>query len=153
MKIRLIQVDGKLPNLALMKLAHWHKAQGDEVFFSRSLEPDLFCQAPDRVYGSAIFSYSAERVAHLKANFPETIVGGTYNLLENRTVEQLLGLEEYEHYDYSILPPNKEGKVFEGSIGFTARGCRLKCGFCVVPKKEGRPRSVNTIYDIWRGEP
>lgn len=23
----------------------------------------------------------------------------------------------------------------------------------MVPKKEGKPRSVNTIYDIWRGEP
>jgi hypothetical protein len=37
--------------------------------------------------------------------------------------------------------------------GFTQRGCRLKCGFCVVPKKEGAPKSVNTIAEIWRGEP
>jgi hypothetical protein len=22
-----------------------------------------------------------------------------------------------------------------------------------VPKKEGKPRSVSTVYDIWRGEP
>ena len=42
---------------------------------------------------------------------------------------------------------------FDASIGFTQRGCRLKCGFCVVPKKEGKPRAVNTIADIWRGEP
>jgi hypothetical protein len=40
---------------------------------------------------------------------------------------------------------------FAASIGFTQRGCRLKCG--VVPKKEGKPRSVNSIYSIWRGEP
>lgn len=38
-------------------------------------------------------------------------------------------------------------------FGFTQRGCRLKCGFCVVPKKEGKPRSVNSIWGIWRGEP
>ena len=42
---------------------------------------------------------------------------------------------------------------FDGSIGFTQRGCRLKCGFCVVPKKEGKNRSVKTIADIWRGDP
>lgn len=32
MKIGLIDVDGhNFPNLALMKLSAWHKAQGDEV--------------------------------------------------------------------------------------------------------------------------
>jgi MoaA/NifB/PqqE/SkfB family radical SAM enzyme len=39
------------------------------------------------------------------------------------------------------------------SIGFTQRGCRLKCKFCVVPTKEGKPRSLNTIANIWRGDP
>jgi hypothetical protein len=153
MKVRLVQIDGKLPNLALMKLAHWHKAQGDEVFFTHSVHQDLFCQRSDRIYASAIFSFSAPRVELLRKEFPEAIVGGTFDTNENRTVETLVGVEEYEHYDYSILPPERDGKVFSASIGFTARGCRLKCGFCVVPKKEGRPRSVNTIADIWRGEP
>ena len=36
------------------------------------------------------------------------------------------------------------------SLGFTQRGCRLNCGFCVVPKKEGRPRAMNSIINIWR---
>jgi hypothetical protein len=149
MKVRLTQIDGKLPNLALMKLAHWHKSRGDQVYYTRRLERDLFEPVPDIVYGSAIFSFSGERVARLKQNFPQAIFGGTYNLLENHTVEQLLGVEQYEHYEYEIegMPP------FDASIGFTQRGCRLKCGFCVVPRKEGRPRSVNTIADIWRGEP
>ena len=31
MKIRLTQLDGSLPNLALMKLAHWRRSRGDEV--------------------------------------------------------------------------------------------------------------------------
>jgi radical SAM superfamily enzyme YgiQ (UPF0313 family) len=153
MKVRLTQIDGKLPNLALMKLAHWHKSRGDHVYFTRRLERDLFEPVPDIVYGSAIFSFSAERVARFKWNFPEAIIGGTYNLFENHTVEQVLDVEQYEHYDYAILPPDKDGKPFASSIGFTQRGCRLKCGFCVVPKKEGRPRSVNRIADIWRGDP
>ena len=56
-------------------------------------------------------------------------------------------MPEREAYDYSIYPE------FTGSIGFTARGCRLRCGFCVVPRKEGKPRPINTIANIWRGEP
>jgi len=38
MHIRLTQIDGKLPSLALMKLAHYHRAHGDEVRFTRHAE-------------------------------------------------------------------------------------------------------------------
>ena len=147
MKVRLTQIDGKLPNLALMKLSHWHKTRGDEIHFSKHIERDMFEDDYDCVYGSAIFSFSGERVARFFNAFRDAIVGGTYDMSDNRTIEQLIGLDEYEHYDYSIYPR------FDASIGFTQRGCRLKCGFCVVPKKEGKARSVNTIADIWRGEP
>ncbi|SFJ54679.1 hypothetical protein SAMN04515648_4533 [Phyllobacterium sp. CL33Tsu] len=143
--VRLTQIDGKLPNLALMKLAHWHKSLGDDVVFTKHVERGLYEPEYKTVYGSAIFSYSADRVAVFKEQFPNAIVGGTWNLSNLSTVEQMIGQEEYEHYDYSIYA------AFDASIGFTQRGCRLKCGFCVVPKKEGKPRSVNTIYEIWRG--
>ena len=33
--IRLTQIDRKIPNLALMKLAHYHKQRGDEVHFTK----------------------------------------------------------------------------------------------------------------------
>jgi hypothetical protein len=148
MHVRLTQIDGKLPNLALMKLAHWHRARGDTVRLTKNVERSPGEPAYGRVYGSAIFSFSAERVAAFREHFPEAVVGGTHNVLDNRTVEEILGVGEYEHYDYSIY-----GDTFTGSLGFTQRGCRLKCGFCVVPKKEGRPRAVNTIADIWRGAP
>lgn len=147
MRVRLTQIDGKLPNLALMKLSAWHKARGDEVHFSRSPYRGMFEPEYDRVYGSAIFDFSAERVRRLLSEFPDAIVGGTWNPKEAITVEALLGVADSEVYDYSIYP------AFTGSIGFTARGCRLRCGFCVVPGKEGKPRSVNTVADIWRGEP
>jgi hypothetical protein len=145
-RIRLTQIDGALPNLALMKLAHWHKARGDEVTVTRRLERDIFEGAYDRVYGSAIFSFSEERVARFRAEWPGAIVGGTGIVGSTDTVEGLIGVESYEHYDYAGWPD------FEESIGFTQRGCRLKCKFCVVPQKEGKNRSVNAIADIWRGE-
>lgn len=40
--VRLTQIDGALPNLALMKLAHWHRARGDTVTLTRDIERDLF---------------------------------------------------------------------------------------------------------------
>ncbi len=145
MKVRLTQIDGKLPNLALMKLAHWHKAQGHDIHFSRHTRRDLFePQDYDRVYGSAIFKFSAPAIASFLAEFPGAVLGGT-GTDSVGTVEEQLGAQ-YEHYDYSIYPD------YQFSLGFTQRGCRLKCGFCVVPKKEGSPRSVSTIAEIWRGD-
>lgn len=145
--IRLTQIDGKLPNLALMKLARFHRSKGDGIYFTKQVDRDLLEAEYERVYGSAIFSFSTDRVARFKSQFPDAIIGGTHNILDNTTVEQTLGEDENEDYDYSIYPN------FDASLGFTQRGCRLKCGFCVVPKKEGKPRSVNTVGSIWRGDP
>src|SRR5215831_14907323 len=102
MKVRLTQLDGKLPNLALMKLAHWHRAKGDEIEFTKDIRHSLLEPRYDKVYGSAIFSFSASRVAEFKQWFPDAIIGGTHNILHNHTVEELIGVDEYEHYDYSI---------------------------------------------------
>lgn len=144
-EVRITQIDGKLPNVALMKLAHWHKAQGDRVTVTRDLKRDLLSPHFDVVYGSCLFDFSADRLARFLENWPEAIVGGTgtHNM---GTVEQAIGMESYEHLDYEGWPE------FTASIGFTQRGCRLKCKFCVVPTKEGKNRSNNTIAGIWRGE-
>lgn len=147
MRVRLTHIDGKLPNLALMKLAHWHRAQGDDVTFTRSLSREMAEPEYDRVYGSAVFEFSRPRLAAFLSEFPNAIVGGTGSEMPDTwTVEQALNIGEYEHYDYTFYPS------FAPSIGFTARGCRLRCGFCKVSRTEGRPREVNTIADIWRGE-
>lgn len=152
-QVRLTQLDGALPNLALMKLSHWHKAQGDEVYFSRNVRPDDAAEMRDLlepprydiVYGSAIFKFSQMRLMRFQREFPNAIVGGTGTPNMALNVEDIIG-GEYEHYDYSLYPD------VTYSMGFTQRGCRLKCGFCVVPTKEGKNRSVSTIADIWRGE-
>lgn len=141
MNVRLTQIDGKLPNLALMKLSHWHKLRGDSVWFSESVHRDLFEPDFDVVYGSAIFKFSEKALAAFMREFPKAIVAGT-GTNSKMLVENVTG--EHEFYDYSIYPD------YQWSLGFTQRGCRLKCKFCVVPEKEGKPRSVNSIYDIWR---
>ena len=145
LKIRLTQIDGKLPNLALMKLSAYHKSQGNVVYFEKSINRGLFEPDYDSVYGSAIFTSSKQKIDLFRNNFPGAIVRGTgTDSLE--TVEQFLGIDELEQFDYDIYPD------FKNSIGFTQRGCRLRCKFCVVPTKEGKNKSVNTIGKIWRGE-
>lgn len=146
MIVRLTQIDGKLPNLALMRLAAWHRERGDEIVFSRSPYRQLDEPDYDRVYGSAIFDFSAERVARLRASFPGAIVGGSWTKEDRTTVEQVIG-RPYDYCDYSIDPK------FTASLGFSQRGCRFNCPFCDVPAKEGKPKASGTIAQIWRGDP
>ena len=111
---------------------------------ARTPSPSMFEPVYDLVYGSSIFQWSSGKVVKaLGEAFPDAVIGGT-GTDSKVTVEQTIGVDEYEHYDYSIYPE------YEWSIGFTQRGCRLNCGFCVVPAKEGKPRSINRIVDIWR---
>lgn len=148
MKVRLTQLDGALPNLALMKLASWHRSRGDDVFLTRRIEGDLFDAGYDRVYGSVILDFSGKRLARFRRAWPNAIVGGTGAGAEQLgfSVEKFLG-QPHDYLDYSGY------EHFDQSIGFSQRGCRLKCKFCCVPRKEGKPVSVGRIPDIWRGKP
>jgi hypothetical protein len=146
--VRLTQIDGKLPNLALMRLSAFHKGMGHTVVFTRSLEREPDEPAYDRVYASAIFySLSTARIARFNAAWPGAVVGGTgFDKDAKAKVEHIVGA--FEQYDYSLYPD------FKASIGYSQRGCRLKCHFCVVPKIEpGKPWSLGPIARIWRGDP
>lgn len=146
MKIRLTQIDGKLPNLALMKMSHFFKSQGHEVFFEWSVRRSMFEPDYDLVFGSAIFSTSSKKVELFRSEFPGAIIGGTGSG-DAMTVEHYTGDGYPDQYDYSIYPD------FKHSIGFSQRGCRLRCKFCVVPEKEGKNRHANWIEEIYRGAP
>lgn len=143
MRVRLTQIDGKIPNLALMKLAHFYRTNGAEVHFSRAARRDMFEPEYDLVLASQVFEHSARKADELRRNFPDAVIRGT-GTGDFETVEDFIGASEYEFYDYSIYPE------FAPSMGFTQRGCRLKCSFCVMPKKEGKVKGVNSIGDIYR---
>jgi hypothetical protein len=156
----LIQLDGPLPNLALMRLSSHFKANGEEVHLHRAQvrntnagyvfdgpKPDLFSGA-GAVYGSSIFEKSAPLMAQVEREWGPVHWGGTGVRVESSLSEVDPSVDwEGVTPDYSTYP------LFKPSLGFTQRGCRLKCGFCVVPKKEGSPRAVRTIAELWRGEP
>ena len=141
--VKLVQIDGKLPNLALMRLSSYYKEKGYQVDFTRSVNKDLFDKEYDYVFGSSIFQFSINRINKLKKNYPDAIIGGTGTDNWKLVIEDYIG--DYDKLDYSFYPD------YEFSLGFTQRGCRLKCKFCVVPTKEGKNKSVSSIYDIWRG--
>ena len=57
LKIGLIDVDGhNYPNLPLMKISAWHKAQGDSVEWYQP----LFSGHMDKVYMSKVFSFTPD---------------------------------------------------------------------------------------------
>jgi len=153
-RVRITQLDGKLPNLALMRISAYHKKRGDEVYFTFSPKRHFWEQEYDRVYASCIFKFNTPRVTLMRCYFPDVIIGGSgvedYDLVQigkkkQTTVEGILG-DPAPDMDYSIYP------TFKASLGFLQRGCRLDCSFCGVRKKEGQNHSVATVYDIWRGE-
>ncbi len=127
--IGLYDVDSTIPNLAIMKLSAFHKRRGDTVSMYLPVLHDQF----DTVYASKIFSFSSGQYMR-----PDMVVGGT-GIDVGGTLPQAV---EDETPDYSIYD-------YPHSIGFTMRGCRLKCSFCVVPQKEGAPKSSNTVGEIW----
>lgn len=146
--ILLLQLDGTMPNVALMRIAAHHRARGERVELRRAATVDAvqreLWDRPDRVYASAIFVKSKPVVERVREVWPQAVLGGT-GVDPVLSLEQL-GINTLEQ-DYSIYPK------FAASIGFTQRGCRLRCGFCVVPTKEGAVREERTVAEIWRGEP
>lgn len=122
MKVLLVDVDSRIPNLALMKLSTWYKGRGDEVGFHIS--------DPDIVYASVIFNRNRRLTDGLRFFYPhaEVRIGGSgYDLTSALPAE----VEELVP-DYSLYPD------MDYSMGFTSRGCIRDCYFCIVPVKEGR---------------
>lgn len=147
--ILLLQLDGKLPNIALMRLAAHHLDRGNVVELRQTgnasaVEPRLDDPRWDAVYASLIFERTRPLAERVKSVHPHAVVGGTgWDLA---TTLDGIGVATHRQ-DYSAYP------LWRSSIGFSQRGCRLKCSFCVVPRKEGTVREENSIAEIWRGEP
>lgn len=143
MRVRIYQLDGKIPNIACMRISAHHRRLEDNIEFRWTGNPEReLGEQPDRVYGSAIFQKTKPSVEKLLSAFPGAIVGGTGINIESSL--ESVGISTTDQ-DYSLYPKWMQ------SIGFTQRGCRLKCSFCVVPRKEGSVRQDGTIEQIWRG--
>jgi len=138
--IGLIDVDGRnWPNLALMKLSAWHKAQGDNVEWWWGWE------TYDRVYMSKVFdeTYSPDIPEPLNAK--EIVKGGTGYGLDNKLPDEV----EHIYPDYSLYPQLTKDTAY----GLLTRGCPRGCHFCIVSEKEGRASyKVADLSEWWRGQ-
>ena len=153
MKVGLIDVDGhNYPNLPLMKLSAWHKAQGDHVEWYQP----MFSGHMDRVYMSKVFSFTPDYEWCIDAD--EIIKGGTgyaIELIDGREVyhaeydKPLSDEVEHIYPDYSIYSEYTK----ETAYGFLSRGCPRGCGFCHVASKEGKcSHKVADLLEFWRGQ-
>lgn len=140
MKIGLIDVDShNFPNLALMKISAWHKAQGDDVEWCFPMNHY------DVVYQSKVFddTYSPDIDWYPQAD--KIIKGGTGYGLDNTLPYEI----EHIYPDYSIYPELTKDTAY----GFLTRGCPRGCKFCIVAEKEGRRCvKVSDLSEFWRGQ-
>ncbi len=125
MKIGLYNIEPKIHNTALMQISHYHKSQGDQAEW---YEENLW--GYDKIYCSSLFKFTDKsKVPH------RAICGGTgFDLTTTLPFDCDL--------DYSLYP------ACDCSYIWFSRGCIRKCGFCVVPDKEGKikatpPKNLN----------
>lgn len=143
-------VDGKLPSYSGMRMAHHFRSLGWEFEIRRAgnvhaIEPRLDDSPHDLVFASIIFERSRPVAERIREIYPNAHIGGTGWDLTTKLSD--FGCDDDGPLDYSDYPNWKQ------SIGWTMRGCRLKCEFCVVPRKEGKARPASTIAEIYRGAP
>ena len=137
MRVCLIDVDSKIPNLALMRASTYHKQRGDSV----KLGYDPIFDEPDLCYASKIFDFTPEPEYMPEC---ETLKGGTGYDLNAR-----MPFDNYDRImpDYSLYPQ------FDYAIGRFTRGCPNRCPWCVVPKMDGNEvRHVADLKDFWCGQ-
>ena len=157
--IGLIDIDGKLPNLALMKISNYYKSMGEQVEFVR---PDAGRNDYEKIYASAIFQKSQQKCINLQEYYGDRIeIGGTGWDVEKRLHPEIESMNpDYDLYTADMIYPKIKGimtrerkkmkaqQIVDAGIGFTSRGCIRKCPFCFVPKKEGVFRQDSEIKDI-----
>ncbi len=140
--VLLVDLDGRLPNLALMKLSRHFRAQGRVVALHRGIKS---LPSAETVLASCVFNTpaSARHVEVLRRQYgPEVQLGGSGVDLRLRLEPAIEALPP----DYSLYP-----ELGDRALGFLTRGCRFHCPFCVVPVKEGAPRQVSDLDGLLQG--
>ena len=156
MSIGLIDVDSKIPNLALMKISNYYKSLGENVEFVKQ------GKTYDKIFASAIFTRSKDICLKLQEQYGDKIeIGGTGWDIHKVLADEI----EYMKPDYNLYSAEeiasrmrgimtkqrkleKAIEIVNAGMGFTSRGCVRECGFCFVPKKEGKFRDVAEIKDL-----
>lgn len=156
--IGLIDIDGLLPNLALMKLSSYYKSLGYGVEFVKNN------MVYEKIFASSIFTCSKTKADALKNQYEDKIViGGTgwdlkrklpYSIETMRPDYGLYSVDMIEKKIRGIMTKERKKKkaetIIDAAMGFTSRGCIRNCKFCLVPQKEGPLQTVADVDDLVR---
>ena len=136
-RVAMLQVDGKWPNLALMKLTAWHLSQGDQVVLGHDREADL-------VYASAAFRTpeSQERLRFARELYGDRLRVGGWGADRGTLPLQV------EHTRPAYAAWNCVVLGEPASMGFLTRGCSRSCPWCCVPEKEGGIRLASPLGEF-----
>jgi hypothetical protein len=138
--ILLVDVDGRIPNVALMKLSAFYRREGYRTQLVRGGRWDV--DSAEQVYASCVFNCasSLRRVRELGERFGDVLkIGGSGLDLKLRLPAEIEELPA----DFGLY-----SEMGDRAIGFLTRGCPFKCPFCVVPQKEGMPRQVSGLDEL-----
>ncbi len=141
--IFLIDIDGKLPNLALMKLSSYYKDKGRKVVL---LHKDTCIKGAYKIFASSIFNKasSAKYIKKLKKFYGKSLIlGGSGVDISLRLPQKIENMPA----DYSLYP-----NLGDRAMGFLTRGCPFHCPFCLVPEKEGKPHQVSDLDSLLQGK-
>lgn len=134
MKIGVLSVDSRYPNLALMKICRFHRKNGDHVEWY-----DPFVRY-DMVYQAKVFTFTEDYGYYINADHVEK--GGTGYDISKKLPYHIDRMQP----DYSLYPSSViDSKT---AYGFLTRGCPNKCKWCVVPVKEGMTTPYMDVEEI-----
>lgn len=138
MNVCLVDVDSKIPNLALMKASAYHKGRGDTVKFFEPL-----WDRPDVIYASKVFDFTPDYQYFPSGDGCKILKGGP--AYDRRAVLPFPDADRIMP-DYGLYGcPYAMGRI--------TRGCPNRCPWCVVPEMDGNSvRRVARLSDFWCGQ-
>ena len=154
MRVGLIDLGDKLPNLALMKISSFHKAQGDVVLLH-----DFTPSQVDKVYISVVFTKHRKQAEKLLQIYPDAIVGGSgWDTTSRLPLEIESCRPDYDLYTVDFVASRLKGRtkgrrekaqrIVDSGLGRSSRGCGRSCAFCLVPRVEGSLQQATRIEDL-----
>lgn len=163
MNIGLIDVDneyrGKVtfPNLPLMKISAWHKAQGDTVEW---YDMQKVCQGRvyDKVYVSKVFSDEYVPPVEVPLGAKEVVFGGSGYAITVENGREVYHKDRDPNLPYEIEHIYPDYSLYgeltaDTAYGFLTRGCPRGCEFCHIKDMQTRcSHTVARLDEFWHGQ-
>lgn len=145
-RVGLIDIDGKLPNLALMKISGYYKSLTVPVEF---VHPE---HKYSKIYASALFTKSLKKCQQLIKVYGDDLIdiGGTGYDIDKKLPPEIEDMRpDYDLYSKESLVnrmrgiSSKESKmakaeiIANAGIGFSSRGCIRNCPFVLFQERRG----------------